>query len=131
MFPPLNLPLYICCLLKEGFYSAKREGIDAFFLTFSSGTCVVEAAAAGGGAWRHTAQLEGLVLAMAGGTEPQGPPVLSLLCLGGSGATRGAQGLPGPGVAPVLVGMMCSQSQCNPQKEGGTARILKYFSGLY
>lgn len=45
VFPALNLPLCICCLLKEGFYSSKREGIDAFFLTFSSGTCVVEAAA--------------------------------------------------------------------------------------
>lgn len=40
--------LCICCLLKEGFYSSKREGIDAFFFTFSQGTCVVEAAAVRG-----------------------------------------------------------------------------------
>lgn len=62
MLPPLNLTLCICCLSKEGFYSSKREGIDAFFLTFSSGTCVVEAAAVRGQACGSTVQLEELVL---------------------------------------------------------------------
>ena len=66
MFPPLNLPLYIHCLLKKGFYSGKSEGIDAFFLTLCSGTCVVQAAAVGTRARRPAAQLEGFVLAMVG-----------------------------------------------------------------
>lgn len=67
MFPPLNLPLYTHCLLKKGFYSGKSEGIDVFFLTFCSGTCVVRAAVAGAPARGPTAQLERFVLAMVGG----------------------------------------------------------------
>lgn len=66
MFPPLNLPLYICCLLEKGFCSGKSEGIDAFFLTLCSGTCVIQAAAVGARAHGPAAQLGGFVLVTVG-----------------------------------------------------------------
>lgn len=56
-----------------------------------------------------------------GGLSPSDPPSSVLALSGVSGGTWGTQRLLGPGMAPVLVPLVCFQalqSQCNPQKQG-------------